>query len=61
MLTAERRGRARVLVLDDEREMGSFLVDLLSDEGYTTEAYQRGTEVVAALEKKARTYSSRIW
>ena len=53
MLTAERRGHARVLVLDDEREMGSFLVDLLSDEGYTTEAYQRGTEVVAALEKES--------
>ena len=29
MLTAERKGRARVLVLDDEREMGAFLVDLL--------------------------------
>ncbi len=52
MLTAERKGRARVLVLDDEREMGAFLVDLLTDEGYITEAYQRGTEVVAALEKE---------
>ena len=53
MLTAERRGRARVLILDDEREMGAFLVDLLSDEGYTAEAYQRGTNVIATLEKES--------
>src|SRR5215212_1600490 len=52
MLMAERRGRARILVLDDEREMGAFLVDLLSDEGYTADSYQRGAEVLAALEKE---------
>jgi len=52
MLTAERKGRARILVLDDEREMGAFLVDLLGEEGYTAESYQRGSEVLVALEKE---------
>ena len=52
MLTVERKGRARILVLDDEREMGAFLVDLLVEEGYTAEAYQRGAEVLTALEKE---------
>ncbi|MGE0824753.1 MAG: sigma-54-dependent transcriptional regulator [Candidatus Binatia bacterium] len=52
MLTAERRGHARILVLDDEREMGAFLVDLLNEEGYTADAYQRGTDVLGALEKE---------
>jgi hypothetical protein len=30
------------VVLDDDREMGAWLVDLLTEEGYTAEAYQRG-------------------
>lgn len=51
MLTVEHRGRAHISVLDDEREMGAFLVDLLSDEGYSVEAYQKGPEVLLALEK----------
>jgi len=51
MLTVERKGRAHILVLDDEREMGAFLVDLLSDEGYSAEAYQKGSDALLALEK----------
>ncbi len=42
--------RAHIWVLDDDREMGAWLIDLLSDEGYTVEAYQQGSTVVAALE-----------
>jgi DNA-binding NtrC family response regulator len=38
-------------VLDDEREMGAFLADLLTEEGYVVEAYQQGDAVIAALEK----------
>ncbi len=51
MATAERRGRAHIIVLDDEREMGAFLVDLLTDEGYTVEAYQKGSDALAAVER----------
>ena len=43
--------RAQILVLDDDREMGAWLVDLLTDEGYTVEAYQQGTDILAALEQ----------
>jgi hypothetical protein len=32
MATTGYKSRARILVLDDEHEMGAFLVDLLSDE-----------------------------
>ena len=53
MAMAERSNRARIVVLDDEREMGAFLVDLLSDEGYTAEAYQKGHDALAALEKSS--------
>lgn len=53
MLTVAHRGRARILVLDDESEMGAFLIDLLRDEGYSAEAYQRGPEVLTALEKNS--------
>jgi DNA-binding NtrC family response regulator len=51
MPTAAHKGRARIVILDDEREMGAFLVDLLSDEGYTAEAYQKGADALVALEK----------
>src|SRR3989454_7022275 len=43
--------RAHILVLDDDREMGAWLVDLLTEEGYTVEAYQQGTDILAALEQ----------
>ena len=43
--------RGHVLVVDDDREMGEFLVDLLRDAGYTAEAYLTGEEVLAAVEK----------
>jgi FixJ family two-component response regulator len=39
------------VVLDDDREMGAWLVDLLTEEDYTAEAYQQGTDVLAALEQ----------
>lgn len=51
MTTATRNTRARILVLDDEQEMGAFLADLLTDEGYIVETYQRGESVITALEK----------
>ena len=53
MATASPNPRERILVLDDEREMGAFLADLLSDEGYVVETYQQGDAVMAALEKGA--------
>src|SRR5262245_13202065 len=43
--------RAHMVVLDDDREMGAWLVDLLTDEGYAAEAYQQGTDLLAALEQ----------
>jgi DNA-binding NtrC family response regulator len=43
--------RAHMVVLDDDREMGAWLVDLLTEEGYTAEAYQQGTDLLAALEQ----------
>jgi DNA-binding NtrC family response regulator len=38
-------------VLDDDREMSAWLVDLLTDAGYTAEAYQQGPDTLAALEQ----------
>ena len=46
-----RMQRGHVVVVDDDREMGEFLVDLLRDAGYTAEAYLTGEEVLAAVEK----------
>src|SRR4029450_4189773 len=43
--------QAPIVVLDDDREMGSWLVDLLTEEGYTAEAYQQGTDLLAGLEQ----------
>jgi DNA-binding NtrC family response regulator len=51
MATASHNTRERILVLDDEQEMGAFLADLLTEEGYVIETYQQGEEAVAALEK----------
>ncbi|MGE0684879.1 MAG: sigma-54-dependent transcriptional regulator, partial [Candidatus Binatia bacterium] len=51
MTTASHNTRARIIILDDEPEMGAFLADLLTDEGYVTEAYQHGTAALAALDK----------
>ena len=42
--------RAHIVALDDDREMGAWLVDLLTEEGYTAEAYQQGTDLLATLE-----------
>src|SRR5262245_5923189 len=49
----EHKRRARIVVLDDDREMGAFLVDLLTDEGYSAEAYQKGSDALAALGKNS--------
>jgi DNA-binding NtrC family response regulator len=46
--------RAHIVVLDDDREMGAWLVDLLTDAGYTAEAYQHGTDLLAALAQGGR-------
>ena len=51
MATTSRNYRARIVVLDDEPEMGAFLADLLTDEGYVAEVYQDGAEALAALGK----------
>jgi DNA-binding NtrC family response regulator len=51
MLTAQRTGRGHVLLLDDDREMGAFLADLLTDGGYTAEVCQKGADALAILEK----------
>jgi DNA-binding NtrC family response regulator len=52
MGTAARPRRAHILVLDDDREMGAWLVDLLTDAGYIAEAYQQGPDTLAALEQR---------
>jgi DNA-binding response OmpR family regulator len=31
--------------------MGAWLVDLLTEEGYSVEAYQQGTDLLVALEQ----------
>jgi len=51
MGSTEHPRRAHVVILDDDREMGAWLVDLLTEEGYRAEAYQHGPEVLAALER----------
>jgi DNA-binding NtrC family response regulator len=53
MAPGEHRSRAHIVVLDDEPEMGAFLVDLLTDEGYTAETYQKGPDALAALENNS--------
>lgn len=45
-------GRGYIMVLDDDREMGSWLTDLLTDEGYSVETYQQGDDLLAALEQE---------
>jgi DNA-binding NtrC family response regulator len=45
-------GRASILVLDDDGEMGAWLVDLLTDEGYLAEACQQGPAALAALAQR---------
>ena len=43
--------RGHVLVVDDDREMGEFLVDLLREAGYSAESYTTGADVLTAVEK----------
>jgi two-component system, NtrC family, response regulator HydG len=52
MGTAAHSGRAHILVLDDDRDMGAWLVDLLTDAGYMAEAYQQGPDTLAAIEQR---------
>jgi DNA-binding NtrC family response regulator len=52
MVTTMGPGRAHILVLDDDEEMGAWLVDLLTDEGYLVEACQQGPAALAALEQR---------
>src|SRR5262245_61884744 len=51
MTTGNHAGRARILVLDDDREVGDLLVDFLADKGYTVEACQQGADALAILDK----------
>jgi DNA-binding NtrC family response regulator len=51
MTTEDHLSRARILVLDDDREVGDLLVDFLTDEGYMVEACQEGADALAILEK----------
>ncbi len=46
-----RMHRGRILVVDDDQEMGTYLADLLSDAGYTVEACTSGSEALAAVEQ----------
>jgi|SRR5581483_7699756 len=43
--------RGHVLVVDDDREMGVFLVDILCEAGYTAEACESGMEALATMDK----------
>ncbi|HEV8712640.1 MAG TPA: sigma-54 dependent transcriptional regulator [Candidatus Binatia bacterium] len=43
--------RGHILVVDDDREMGTYLADLLSEAGYTVEACTSGAEALAAVEQ----------
>src|SRR5262245_14550977 len=43
--------RGSILVLDDDRDMGAWLTDLLTDAGYTAEAAQQGPEALAVIEQ----------
>jgi DNA-binding NtrC family response regulator len=43
--------RGHILVVDDDPEMDAFLLDLLTEEGYTVDAYDKGADALAALEK----------
>jgi DNA-binding NtrC family response regulator len=47
----KRRNQVSIIVLDDDHEMGAFLVDLLSEEGYTADAYRKGVDALAAVDK----------
>lgn len=49
MERSARRQRGHVLVVDDDREMGEFLVDLLREAGYTAEAFTTGEEILVAV------------
>lgn len=49
MSTPRPRYRSSILVLDDDREMGAWLCDVLSEAGYTVEAVQHGPEALAVL------------
>jgi two-component system response regulator HydG len=42
--------RARILVVDDDRDMRTSLADMLSEEGYAVEARQTGVEALTAIE-----------
>lgn len=42
---------SRILIVDDDRDMRTSLADLLSEEGYTVEAYQTGVDALAAVER----------
>jgi two-component system cell cycle response regulator len=43
----------KILIVDDEEIIRNFLIDVLSDEGYTTKAVSSGEEAVRLLKKQA--------
>lgn len=49
-------GRARVLVVDDDREMRALLVDVLSEKGYKVEEAENGAEALIRL--RARSFAA---
>ena len=53
MMTGDCWNRGRIIVVDDDRDMGAFLADFLSDVGYTVEAYQHGTDALTAVAKNS--------
>jgi DNA-binding NtrC family response regulator len=50
MTTGIQPSHARILVLDDDREVGDLLVDFLTEAGYRVEACQQGSDALAMLE-----------
>lgn len=51
MPTPTNKALARILVVDDDRDMRVSLADLLSEEGHSVEACQTGVEALVAVEK----------
>jgi DNA-binding NtrC family response regulator len=43
--------RGHLFVVDDDPEMDAFLLDLLTEEGYCVETYNKGADALAALDK----------
>lgn len=50
---AQAGGRTRILLIDDDEEMGSLLVDALGDDGYEVAQAANGAEALIRLHREA--------